>query len=50
MPQFYFVLSLLGGRFWSLVLAGNYFWQSRKMMHDELTSTGEAGKNLGDFY
>jgi flagellar basal body-associated protein FliL len=43
-----FVLSLIGIVFVA-ILAGNYFWQSRKAMHDELANTGEAGKNLGDF-
>jgi flagellar basal body-associated protein FliL len=43
-----FLLSLLG-IILVLILAGNYFWQSRKLMHDELANTGEAGKNLGDF-
>jgi flagellar basal body-associated protein FliL len=43
-----FVFSLIGIGF-VLILAGSYFWQSRKLMHDELTNTGDAGKNLGEF-
>jgi flagellar basal body-associated protein FliL len=43
-----FILSLVGIAF-VLIFAGNYFWQSRKLMRDELTNTGDAGKNLGDF-
>jgi flagellar basal body-associated protein FliL len=43
-----FVLSLAGIVF-VLILAGSYFWQSRKLMHDELANTGDAGKNFGEF-
>lgn len=43
-----FILSLVGIVF-VLIMGGTYFWQSRKLMHDKLANTGEAGKNLGDF-